>query len=405
MAWNEPGGPKDKDPWGGQGGEQGPPDLDEVVRKLQDKLGGLFGGRRGGASGSSSAGGGKKPFAGIGALLVLALVVWAVTGFYIIDEGNRGVVLRFGEYQTTTDAGLHWHIPYPIETVEVVNVEAIRNVEIGYRSGGGGQGLRKVPKEALMLTQDENIIDIQLAVQYKIKNAKDYLFNLRDPDMTLHQATESAIREVIGKSTMDFVLTEGRSEVVARTEQLTQEILDRYKSGLLITSVNMQDAQPPEEVQDAFNDAIKAREDEQRLKNEAEAYANEILPKARGEAARMLEEASAYKAQVVARAEGEASRFLQLLEEYQKAPEVTRERLYLTTLEEILEKATKVMLDVEGGNNLLFLPLDRLISSATTLPVRPPLLMNGGNAERRDNTTQPNEQRSRRSLLRSREVR
>ncbi len=404
MAWNEPGGPKDKDPWGGQGGEQGPPDLDEVVRKLQDKLGGLFGGKRGGASGSGAAGGGRKPFAGIGALLILALVVWAVTGFYIIDEGNRGVVLRFGEYQTTTDAGLHWHIPYPIETVEVVNVEAIRNVEIGYRSGGGGQGVRKVPKEALMLTQDENIIDIQLAVQYKIKNAKDYLFNVRDPDMTLHQATESAIREVIGKSTMDFVLTEGRSEVVARTEQLTQEILDRYKSGLLITSVNMQDAQPPEEVQDAFNDAIKAREDEQRLKNEAEAYANEILPKARGEAARMLEEASAYKAQVVARAEGEASRFLQLLEEYQKAPEVTRERLYLTTLEEILEKATKVMLDVEGGNNLLFLPLDRLISSATTLPVRPPLMINGS-TERRENTTQPSEQRSRRSLLRSREVR
>ncbi|HHH35799.1 MAG TPA: FtsH protease activity modulator HflK [Gammaproteobacteria bacterium] len=402
MAWNEPGGPKDKDPWGGQGGEQGPPDLDEVVRRLQDKLGGIFGGRRAGGRGGD--GGGKRPVAGIGALLVLGLVIWGLTGFYIIDEGNRGVVLRFGKYQTTTQAGLHWHIPYPVETVQVVNVEAIRNVEIGYRSGGGGQSVKKVPREALMLTQDENIIDIQLAVQYKIKNAKDYLFNLRDPDLTLHEATESAIREVIGKSSMDFVLTEGRSEIVARTEALTQEILDRYRSGLLITSVNMQDAQPPEEVQDAFNDAIKAREDEQRLKNEAEAYANDVLPKARGKAARMLEEASAYKAKVVAQAEGEASRFTQLLSEYKKAPEVTRERLYLDTLEAVLDKSSKVMLDVEGGNNLLFLPLDRLMhTGASPVTVRPPLLPQGI-PERRGGTSSSTQQRNRRSL-RSREVR
>ncbi len=402
MAWNEPGGPKDKDPWGGQGGEQGPPDLDEVVRKLQDKLGGIFGGRRGGAQGGGGAG--KGPMTGIGALVGLAVVIWGLTGFYIIDEGNRGVVLRFGKYQTTTQAGLHWHIPYPVESVEVVNVEGIRNVEIGYRSGGGGQSVKKVPREALMLTQDENIIDIQLAVQYKIKNAKDYLFNLRDPDLTLHEATESAIREVIGKSTMDFVLTEGRSEIVARTEELTQKILDRYKSGLLITSVNMQDAQPPEEVQDAFNDAIKAREDEQRLKNEAEAYSNDVLPKARGKAARMLEEASAYKGKVVAQAEGEASRFTQLLAEYKKAPDVTRQRLYLDTLEEVLNKSSKVLLDVENGNNLLFLPLDRLMQSGVReLPVRPPLLPNAL-TERRGSAPSTTKQRSRRSL-RSREVR
>ncbi len=403
MAWNEPGGSKDNDPWGGQGGEQGPPDLDEVVRKMQDKLSGLFGGK--GRAGSGGGGGGsKRPLSSVGLLIALVVGIWAATGFYIIDEGNRGVVLRFGKYITTTDAGLHWHFPYPIETVEVVNVEAIRNVEIGYRSGGGGQSVKKVPREALMLTQDENIIDIQLAVQYKIKDARDYLFNLRDPDMTLREATESAIREVIGKSTMDFVLTEGRSEIVARTEQLTQDILDRYKSGLLITSINMQDAQPPEEVQDAFNDAIKAREDEQRLKNEAEAYANDILPKARGKAARMLEEASAYKAEVVAKAEGEASRFLQLLAEYKKAPEVTRERLYLTTLEEILEKSTKVMLDVEGGNNMLFLPLDRLFqSSTTTMPARPPLMLNDVLDRGREEVAKA-EERTRRSL-RSREVR
>ncbi|MFQ5488880.1 MAG: FtsH protease activity modulator HflK, partial [Gammaproteobacteria bacterium] len=256
----------------------------------------------------------------------------------------------------------------------------------------------------LMLTQDENIIDIQVAVQYKIKDAKDYLFNLRDPDLTLHEASESAIREVIGKSSMDFVLTEGRSEIVARTQQLTQEILDRYQSGLLITSVNMQDAQPPEEVQDAFNDAIKAREDEQRLKNEAEAYSNDVLPKARGKAARMLEEANAYKSKVVSRAEGEASRFIQLLVEYGKAPGVTRERLYLDAIEEVLRRSSKVMLDMKGGNNLLYLPLDRLMQSAgTSLPVRPPLLRNG-DAERHGNSSQSTQQRSRRSL-RSREVR
>ncbi len=403
MAWNEPGGSKDKDPWGGQGGEQGPPDLDEVIRKLQDKLSGLFGGKRGGGSGQGG-GAGKGPFFGIGALLVLALVIWGITGFYIIDQGNRGVVLRFGKYQSTTQAGLHWHLPYPLESVQVVNVEAIRNVEIGYRSGGGGQSVKKVPREALMLTQDENIIDIQVAVQYKIKDAKDYLFNLRDPDLTLHEASESAIREVIGKSSMDFVLTEGRSEIVARTQQLTQEILDRYQSGLLITSVNMQDAQPPEEVQDAFNDAIKAREDEQRLKNEAEAYANDVLPKARGKAARMLEEANAYKSKVVSQAEGETSRFTQLLAEYGKAPGVTRERLYLDAIEEVLRKSSKVMLDTKGGNNLLYLPLDRLMQSGgSSLPAQPPLLGSSG-AERRGSSSQSTQERSRRSL-RSREIR
>lgn len=213
-----------------------------------------------------------------------------------------------------------------------------------------------------MLTQDENIIDIKLAIQYRIKDAKDYLFNVLNPDLTLHQSAESALRETIGKSKMDFVLTEGRSEIVARTEVLTQEILDRYQTGLLVTSVNMQDAQPPEEVQDAFNDAVKAREDEARLRNEAEAYSNDVLPKARGQAARMLEEANAYKSQVIAEAEGEASRFVQILTEYKQAPEVTRERIYLDAVTSILSNTSKILVDVKGGNNMLYLPLDRLIS-------------------------------------------
>ena len=408
MAWNEPGGPngpKDKDPWGGQSNEQGPPDLDEVIRKLREKFGALFGGRRGGgaSSGGDSPGGGKLGSAGVGIVFLIVLLLWGATGLYTIDQGNRGVVLRFGKYHETTQAGLHWRVPYPIDSVQIVNVQAIRNVEIGYRSSGGGQGVRTVPREALMLTQDENIIDINLAVQYKIKDAKDYLFNLRDPDLTLHQATESAIRETIGKSKMDFVLTEGRSEIVARTERITQQILDRYKSGLQITSVNMQDAQPPEEVQSAFNDAVKAREDEQRLKNLAEAYSNDILPKARGKAARMLEDAKAYKSQVVDRSEGEASRFTQLLTEYEKAPEVTRERLYLNTIESVLNQSSKVLLDVKGGNNLLYLPLDQLFKSAAR-PAPLPLLPQESLPDTQSKAPQSTSRRSRRAV-RSREVR
>jgi membrane protease subunit HflK len=359
MAWNEPGGSKGKDPWGTQGDRQGPPDLDDIVRKLQEKFNRLFGGKRGGRGTGS---GRPMAFGGVGVIAAIVVLLWGLSGTYTIHEGSRGVVLRFGKYHETTEAGLHWHLPYPVETVEVVNVEEIRTAEIGYRSGLGGQGSRTMAREALMLTQDENIIDIKLAVQYKIKDAKDYLFNVVNPDLTLHQAVESALRETIGKSKMDFVLTEGRSEIVARTETLTQEILDRYQTGLLVTSVNMQDAQPPEEVQDAFNDAVKAREDEDRLRNEAEAYSNDVLPKARGQAARMLEEANAYKSQVIAEAEGEASRFTQILNEYKQSPEVTRERIYVDAVKSILSNTSKVMVDLKGGNNLLYLPLDRLLS-------------------------------------------
>ncbi len=369
MAWNEPGG-GGKDPWGGGGGEKGPPDLEEVVRNLQNKLGGLFGGRRsnrsGGGDGSGGGPAGGSPIGfvtkgGFGLLIGIALIAWLLSGIYIVEQGRRGVVLRFGQYTETTGPGPHWHIPYPIEGVEVVDIEQRRFVEIGYRSALGGRGGASVPREALMLTEDENIVDIRIAVQFQIADPKAYLFNVRDPDETLKQASESSIREVIGKSKMDFVLTEGRSEVVSRIRELLQAVLDQYQTGLHVTNVNLQDAQPPEEVQAAFADAIKAREDEQRLKNEAEAYSNEVIPKARGAAARQLEEANAYKDQVIAEAQGEASRFEQLLVEYRKAPQVTRERLYLDSLEAVLARSSKVIIDTKGNNTLTYLPLDKII--------------------------------------------
>ncbi|MDG4553357.1 MAG: FtsH protease activity modulator HflK [Candidatus Competibacter sp.] len=382
MAWNEPGG-GNRDPWSGGGHDQGPPDLDEVIRKLSDKFGALLGGRRGGGGGGSSSGSG---FAGIGLVVgLIALIGWLIASIYIVNEGERGVVLRFGRYLETTLPGPHLRL-FPIDRVEIVNVEQRRFREIGYRSGGDGSrqpAIRSMPKEALMLTQDENIVDVRLAVQYQVKDPRAYLFNVLDPESVLVQVVESAARETIGKSTMDFVLTEGRSDIVADIKTLSQRILDSYGpdqpagtspstgvdesqngAGLQIVTVVLQDAQPPEEVQDAFADAIKAREDEQRLKNEAEAYANEIIPKARGQAARRLQEASAYKEQVVAQAQGEASRFEQLLSAYRKAPEVTRERLYLETVESVLSRTSKVLVDVKGTNNLLYLPLDRLLSPA-----------------------------------------
>lgn len=393
MAWNEPGG-GNRDPWSGGGREQGPPDLDEVVRKLSDKFGALLGGRRGGNSGGGGAagsGGSGSGFAGIGLIVgAIAVIGWLIASIYIVNEGERGVVLRFGRYLETTMPGPHLRL-FPIDRVEIVNLEQRRFREIGYRSGSGGgarqPAVRTVPKEALMLTQDENIVDVRMAVQYQISDPRAYLFNVLDPEGVLVQVVESAARETIGKSTMDFVLTEGRSNIVADIKTLSQRILDSYGpdpqpakasvpgkdgeppilngkgAGLQIVTVVLQDAQPPEEVQDAFADAIKAREDEQRLKNEAEAYSNEVIPRARGQSARRLQEASAYKEQAIAEAQGEASRFEQLLTAYQKAPEVTRERLYLETLETVLSRSSKVLVDVKGTNNLLYLPLDRLLKS------------------------------------------
>lgn len=364
MAWNEPGGSgKDKDPWGGGNGSdnQGPPDLDEVVKKMQEKFGSLFGGGKGGKSGGRSGGGGGLSSVGIGLILVVVAVAWALMGFYTVDEGKRAVVLQFGKYQKTTMPGLQWIAPL-IQSYTMVDIENVRDARIGYRTETtGGRRAASVEAESLMLTQDENIIDIHLAVQYKIKSASDYVFRVVDPDDTLRQATESALREIVGQKTMDFVLTEGRAEIAANIQELTQKILDRYETGLLVTSVNMQDAQPPEPVQAAFDDAVKAREDEERLKNEAEAYANDILPRARGKAARAEEDSLAYKEQVIAEAKGETSRFLQILSEYKKAPEVTRKRLYIDAVESVMTNTSKVIIDVESGNNLMYLPLDKLM--------------------------------------------
>lgn len=359
MAWNEPGGSQDNDPWGGRRKKQGPPDLDEVVRKLRQKFTGLFGGKGG-------AGAGPGPKSNVPAVLMLVaavLVTWvALDSVYIIQPAERGVVLRFGKYVDTLQPGPSVRLPRPIEQVLRVDVDQIRTVEVGYRSEGRQQVA--VLGEASMLTQDENIVDVKLAIQYKVKSPADYLFHDRDPDITIRDATESSIREVVGKSKMDFVLKEGRSEVAARTKELLQTILDRYNNGLLITSVNLQDAQPPEQVQEAFLDAIRAREDQDRLINEAEAYANEVIPKARGGAARITEDANAYKARIVATAQGDASRFSQILREYQKAPEVTRKRMYLETLESVLGSTSKVLIDVDKGSSLLYLPLDKLTKQA-----------------------------------------
>ncbi|TAL50825.1 MAG: FtsH protease activity modulator HflK [Methylovulum sp.] len=362
MSWNEPGGDK-KDPWSGRGDQNGPPDLDEAIRSLQEKLGKIFGGGGGdGRSPDQSSSG--KPIASMGIIAAGAVVLlWGLSGFYIVDEGNHGVETRFGKYTAITQSGLHWHIPAPIEQVTIVNVKQQRYIEVGYRSGSeqitdaGGS----VPKEALMLTKDENYVDVRLAVQYQVKDAKQFIFNIVNPAATLKQVTESAQRGVIGSSTMDFVLTEGRSEIVTQIKKEIQEVMDSYRSGIQVTSVNLQDAQPPEQVQNAFADAIKAREDEQRLINEAEAYSNDVVPKARGAAARKMQEAEGYKEQVIAQAEGETSRFSKLFAEYSKAPDITRKRLYIESMEAVFSETNTVMVDVKGGNNMLYLPLDKMI--------------------------------------------
>jgi membrane protease subunit HflK len=345
MAWNEPGGNGKKDPWGGKrGGNQGPPDLDEVFRNLQKKFGSLFGGKGGrGGSGASS------PVGGIGIGLIIGLIVFllGITGFYKIEEAENGVVLRFGEHVSTSERGLHWRWPL-IESVEKVNVAE----------------RLQVPYKATVLTKDENIIDLQGTLQYKIDSAEKYLFNVKNPKVSLNHAIESAIRLSVGQSNMDFIITEGREEIAFRIQNTVQEIVDQYGTGLTIKEVNIQDINPPQPVRQAFQDVIQAREDKQRSINEAEAYRNEILPKARGAAARILEEADAYEKEVVARAEGEADRFTKLLREYNKAPQVTRDRLYIDMMESVLNKSSKVMVDIKGGNNLLYLPLDKLMSRA-----------------------------------------
>ncbi len=352
--------------WGKNKGDSGPPDLDEVLRNVNKKINSIFG-SNGGKDGGDSRGNGPKPYSRGSIILILGLllVVWIASGFYIVNEGHRGVVLRFGAYVDTTPAGLRWHLPYPIETVEIVNVSQVRTVEIGYRNNVRS----KVLRESLMLTDDENIIDIQFAVQYILNNPENFLFNNRDPDDSVLQAAETAIRQIIGKSRMDYVLYEGREQVASAATVLMQEILDRYQIGIAISRVTMQNAQPPEQVQAAFDDAVKAGQDRERQKNEGQAYANDVIPKARGNAARLIEESEGYRARVIASAQGDASRFDQILQEYSKAPAVTRERLYLDMMQQVLSNTSKIMIDQQSSSNLLYLPLEKLIGMSGSAPV------------------------------------
>ena len=330
MAWNEPG---NKDPWGRNKNNSS---LDGVFKDFKKTFDDLLG------SGGSVP---TSPKKSAGLLSAIILAIYFLSGIYIVNDGERGVVLQFGSFNEITMPGPHW-IPRFIQSVEIVDVSKIRSVQ----------------QKAVMLTEDENIVSISFAIQYDIKDASDFIFNLREPDITVSQAGESAIREVMGQNTMDFIITEGRTKVAEDTKGLLQNVLDTYGAGVNVQSLNILEAQPPEQVQDAFSDAIKAREDEQRYINEAEAYRNEIIPLARGQAKQMLEQAIAYKVKLINAAEGEASRFTQLYSEYKKAPAVTKERLYLEAVESVLSNSSKVMIDVEGGNNMMYLPLDQLIN-------------------------------------------
>lgn len=341
MPWNSPGN-NDKDPWNRNSNNQGPPDLDEIFQNLSRKFGGIFGGK-GGGTGSSQGGASGL---GLVAIIVIA-AIWAFTGVYKVTEGEAGVILQFGKYKETTNPGLHWHFPYPIQELRRVDMQQVRSSK----------------HQTTMLTQDENIVEIILAAQFRVKDAPDYLFNVKYPEITLKQAMESAIREVVGRSKVDFVLYEGLEIISSGTKVLMQEILDRYEAGIEVTTLNLEKTQPPAPVQSAFDDVIKSREDLERYIQEAEAYANTIVPQARGEAARITEEATGYKEAIVTKAEGEAERFLALLTEYEKAPSITRERLFLDAAQVVYSNSTKVIVDVEGGNNLMYLPLDKLIQN------------------------------------------
>jgi membrane protease subunit HflK len=352
---------------GGKRPNQGPPDLEELWRDLNRRLGGMFG-NKGPRQGGDGSGGGRPPFefnpkmfgGGVGLLLGLIALAWLASGFYIVDAAQRGIVLQFGSFKETTEPGLRWRLPYPIQSHELVSLTGVRTIEIGYR----GADKNKVLKEALMLTDDENIINIQFAVQWSLKDPVEYIFNNRHADDSVMQAAETAMREVVGKNKMDFVLYEGREQIAAQASKLMQDILDRYKTGIIIAKLTLQNAQPPEQVQAAFDDAVKAGQDRERQKNEGQAYANDVIPKAKGTAARLIEEANGYKQRVIVSAEGDGSRFKQVLTEYAKAPEVTRQRMYIETMQQVFSNTSKVMVDSKGQGNLLYLPLDKLMQAA-----------------------------------------
>lgn len=349
--------PEFKLPWFGQRNNEGPPDLDQVMRDISQKINNLFGKNGGGNNGNRSAD--NNDFnVPVAPIITIIVAIWLATGFYIVDQGSLGVVQRFGKYTTNTEPGPRWHWPFPIESVTVVNMEQVRRLEVGYRSSSEGSGSKtKVPKEALMLTEDENIIDMQVAVQYKLKSAKDYIFNNRETDKSVMSAAETAIREVVGKSKLDDLLQKGLPDTSVRM----QSILDSYNSGILITSVSRQKGAAPEQVKEAFDDVNRAGQDYQRQINLGQAYANDVIPKARGNASRLAAEAAGYKLKVESEANGNASRFEQILTQYNKAPEVTRKRLYLDAQEQIMSSISKVIVDQKGGNSMLYLPLDKLL--------------------------------------------
>jgi membrane protease subunit HflK len=397
--------PPNEPQWGKKNND-GPPDLDEILRKLQQKIFGLLGFRSRGP-GDRPPGGPPRMNATIGGgalfAVILVLAIWLASGFYIVDEGKRGVVLRLGKYFETTMPGPRWHIPYPFESVEIVNQQGVRTVEVGYR----GNPKNKQPQEALMLTDDENIVDVQFAVQYTLADPVQYLFNNKNPDDNVMQAAETAIREVVGKSKMDFVLSSGRSKVAADVKRIMQAILDKYGTGVNITTVNLLGASAPEPVLPAFEDVVRAQQDAERFKNEGQAYANDVVPKAQGIAARLTQEAQGYRQSVISTAEGDAARFTQILAEYQKAPQVTRERMYLDTMQQILGATSKVLVDTKGGGqNLLYLPIDKLIQMAQSRePLPGPVTIEPapGSTQSTTGSTGMQDNGTRRDSLRSRD--
>ncbi len=353
-------------------GQAGPPDLDELWRDLNQKLGGLFGGKNGGRrppGGGDSSGFNPDPKSagtGLGLVAGVALLFWASTGFFIVQEGQQGVITQFGRYHSTVGAGFNWRLPYPIQRHELVFVTQIRSVDVGRDAIVRATGLR----ESAMLTEDENIVEIKFAVQYRLSDARAYLFESRDPDAAVIKAAETAVREVVGKMKMDAALAEERDQIAPRVRNLMQSILDRYKVGIEVVAVNMQQGgvRPPEQVQAAFDDVLKAGQERERIKNEAQAYANDVIPRAEGAASRLREEAEGYKSRIVAQAKGDAERFRSVLTEYQKAPQVTRDRMYVDSMQEIYSNVTKVLVDSKQGNNLLYLPLDKIMQMSAAAP-------------------------------------
>jgi membrane protease subunit HflK len=349
MAWNEP-GDKDRDPWGGRGREQGPPDLDDALRKLQSQLAGIFGGRGGSGGGSGSGGGVAINPRLLAVLLVVVLLLYGFAGFYQVDEGERAVVFRFGALQEDiVMPGLHWY-PNFVDGVKTVNVTRVNSKR----------------HQSVMLTEDENIVDVTLTVQYVIDNVKDYVVRVRDPEISLENAMESALRHVVGSAKMDQVITEGRAAIAAEVAERLQTYLNNYGTGIRLSKVNIDQSVPPKQVVDSFNDVQRAKEDEARVINEAKAYSEGVIPEARGDAQKQIQQATAYRDQVIARAEGDAQRFTKLLKEYSQAKRVTRDRLYIDSMEAVLSNSSKVLVDVKGGNNLMYLPLDRIIQQGST---------------------------------------